>query len=116
MILGADLLEDHSHMWVHWKKKIIKIPHNGKRIKLKGIKPDLTKCVRVSAHKLKGLLKKKSVTHVVQLRSVVSGDKAATSECMVTDLSEPLSSSVKLPYEVPPSVQYLIQQYEHLFS
>jgi len=82
---------------------------------LKGIKLDLTKCVRVSAHKLKGLLKKKSVTHVVQLRSIVSGDKATTSECVVTDLSEPLSSLVKLPSEVPPSVQSLVQQYEHLF-
>lgn len=73
MILGADWLEDHSPMWVHWRKKVLRIPHNGKRIQLKGIKLDLTKCARVSAHKLKGLLKKKSITHCVQLRQVFLG-------------------------------------------
>jgi hypothetical protein len=72
MIIGVDWLEDHNPMWAYWKKKVMKLPHSGKRIQLQlqGIKPDLTMCVRVSTHKLKGLLKKKVVTHCVHLNLV----------------------------------------------
>lgn len=59
MILGADWLEDHSPNWIHWKKKLMRFPHNGRRIQLQGIKDDLSKCTDVSAHKLKGYSRKK---------------------------------------------------------
>lgn len=70
MILGADWLEDHSPMWVHWKKKLLTLPHKGRRIKLKGLHHHVAKCVQISPHKLKGLLKKKAITHCVQLKPV----------------------------------------------
>lgn len=37
MILGTDWLEDHSPMWVHWAKKIMKFTYAGKRVTLKGL-------------------------------------------------------------------------------
>jgi hypothetical protein len=44
MIIGADWLEDHSPMWIHWKKKILSLPHKGKRIRLRGLQPNTSKC------------------------------------------------------------------------
>jgi len=32
LILGVDWLEDHSPTWIHWKKKIMKFPHNSQHI------------------------------------------------------------------------------------
>lgn len=97
-------------------KKVIKIPHNSKRIQLRGIRTDLTKCVRVSPHKSKGLLKKKSVTRVVQVRSVLPTAKSNPSECMMTDIKEQLPTLVALPPEVPPEIQSLVPEYDHLFD
>lgn len=42
--------------------------HQGKRILLKGVKDDLTSCTQVPAHKLKGLLKKGAITHMLELQ------------------------------------------------
>lgn len=44
MIIGADWLEDHSPMWIHQKKKILSLPHKGKRIRLRGLQPNTSKC------------------------------------------------------------------------
>jgi hypothetical protein len=41
-------------MWVHWKKKQLRIPHKGKRVMLHGVKEDISSCTRISGHKLKG--------------------------------------------------------------
>jgi len=75
LILGADWLEDHSPMWLHRKKKVMRIPHNGRRIQLQGLQDDTSRCFKVSSHKLKGLLKRKAVTHCVKIttRALVCG-------------------------------------------
>jgi hypothetical protein len=59
MILGADWLEDHSPMWIHWKRKLMKFTHNKKRVVLKGVSDTVSHCTQLSSHKLKGLLKKR---------------------------------------------------------
>lgn len=112
MIFGADWLEDHSPMWIHWKKKLLKLPLNGKRIQLKGIRPVVTKCAKVSVHKLKGLIKNHAITHCVHLQAV---SPAADHDSLIfpvthsTEITTP--SSVPLPDSVPPVVQELVQQY-----
>ena len=70
IILGADWLEDHSPMWIHWKHKKLRFIYNGKRILLQGLKPDTMVCRPVTCHKLKGLLRRKAVTHVIQLQKI----------------------------------------------
>ena len=72
LILGADWLEEHSPMWFHWKKKWMKFTHNNKRILLQGVKDDLTVCSQVPAYKLKGLLKRGAITHMLELQHVQS--------------------------------------------
>jgi len=72
LILGADWLEEHSSMWFHWKKKWMKFTHNNKRILLQGVKDDLTVCSQVPAYKLKGLLKRGAITHMLELQHVQS--------------------------------------------
>jgi hypothetical protein len=67
MILGEDWLEQYSPMWVHWTKKIMRFVHNGSSITLRGVKPEVTKCSAVSVGKLKGLIRRKAITHCVQL-------------------------------------------------
>ncbi|WVZ69199.1 hypothetical protein U9M48_018023 [Paspalum notatum var. saurae] len=61
VILGADWLEDHSPTWIHWKKKIMKFPHKGRRIQLSGISDSGLPGTKISAHKLRGLLKRNGV-------------------------------------------------------
>lgn len=117
MILGADWLEDHSPMWIHWKKKLLKLPLNGKRIQLKGIRPVVTKCAKVSVHKLKGLNKNHAITHCVHLQAI---SPAADHDSLIfpvthsTEITTP--SSVPLPDSVPPVVQELVQQYQQPFQ
>jgi hypothetical protein len=66
MILGADWLENHSPMWIHWKKKI-KFTCSKKRVMLAGVTDETRTCSKISKHKLQGLLKKKVVTHLLVL-------------------------------------------------
>jgi len=106
MILGEDWLEACSPMWVHWKKKIMKFTYNGKRMTLLGIKPQTTKCTAISAGKLKGLLRRKAITHYVQLLQVQPGNvqKEDNSICSIIDT---------VPYL---AVQAVIEKYSHLFK
>jgi hypothetical protein len=36
MILGEDSLDDHSPMWVHWRRKRMRFTHKHRRITLNG--------------------------------------------------------------------------------
>jgi hypothetical protein len=56
-------------MWVHWKKKQLRIPHKGKRVMLHGVKEGISSCKQIS-HKLKGLLKHKTILKCVELLPV----------------------------------------------
>lgn len=70
MILGSDWLAQHSPMWIHWKKKIMKFTHQKKRVVLKGVTDVITTCKHITSHKLKGLLKKKAVQQVLKLEAI----------------------------------------------
>ncbi|CAN6284989.1 unnamed protein product [Urochloa humidicola] len=67
MILGMDWLEAHSPMWVHWRRKHLRFAHMGKRITIRGVKDCTTHCKKLTVKKLKGLLRKGAVSHVIQL-------------------------------------------------
>lgn len=68
MILGNDWLEDHSPMWVHWGKKLMKFTYGGKRVTLQGLSSDTVHCTPVKTQGLKGLLNRQAIIHCVQLR------------------------------------------------
>ena len=67
MIVGADWLEEHSPMWVHWGRKTMRFTMNGKRITLQGLNPYVVQCSTMTSNALIGLLNRQ-VTHCVQLR------------------------------------------------
>lgn len=48
----------------------MKFPLHGKIVVLQGIRDDLTSCKPVSQGKLKGLLRRKVVSHMVNLRKI----------------------------------------------
>lgn len=45
----------------------MKFTYKGKRITLKGVQPEVKKCTAISTRKVKGLLRRKVVTHCVQM-------------------------------------------------
>ena len=67
IILGEDWLECHSPMWIHWRHKKMRFTHEGKSILLKGLQPDSLVYRPIQCKKLRGLLKRNNVTHIVQL-------------------------------------------------
>lgn len=111
IIIGADWLEDHSPTWIHWKKKKMSFPLNGKRIQLLGISNDLSTCKPISVPKHKGLLRRKAVFHTVELRRI----PMCTTSAELCTIQE---ASTMIPDQdnVPLLVQQLIQQYSHLFQ
>ena len=116
MILGADWLEDHSPMWLHWKKKIMRIPHQGRRIQLRGLQEDTSRCFKVSPHKLKGLLKQQAVTHCVKIKKLAEPETDTGSDLILTDPIALVSEQLSLPASIPSGIQSVIQQYSHLFQ
>jgi hypothetical protein len=93
MILGEDWLEQCSPMWVHWTKKIMRFVHNGSSITLRGVKPEVTKCSAISVGKLKGLIRRKAITHCVQLLP-------STTQSQSIDSTYQQVSSVQIPKEI----------------
>jgi len=110
MIVGEDWLEACSPMWIHWGKKIMKLTYEGKRITLHGFKPKTSKCSTISATKLKGLLKKKAISHCIQLWPQVIDNEAETGT-----LTDQTIHSIAEP-EIVSEVKQLIQEYSHLFK
>jgi len=119
MVLGADWLEVHSPMMIHWRKKTLKFTYKGKRISLQGVKDEPTKCVQVSGRKLRGLIKKKAVTHLLQLQALCPLDLALDSPNHLMALApttDPLHDQSDQSVHSLPEVQKLIEQYQHLFQ
>jgi len=58
IILGMDWLEQHSPMWVDWKRKKMRFTHKGKRITISGLKDCTATCPQLKIKKLKGLVRK----------------------------------------------------------
>lgn len=67
VILGADWLEDHSPIWIHWKQKLMKFAHQGKHIQLQGIQPAPVACKKIAPKKLKGPLRRQGLVQCVQV-------------------------------------------------
>ena len=108
IILGVDWLDDHSPMWVHWQQKKMRFMHQGKRIMLQGLKPDTINYRPIACHKLKGLLKRKALTHIVQLQRVpLSAGQSDT----IAVVSEPVPSDA-----VPPEIQTVLDTFPHVFK
>ena len=104
MILGADWLSDHSPTWIHWKKKLMHFPLGGRRIKIiSGIRDSVSECKGISAHKLKGLLHRKSVMHMLEIQRVPSSAQSSSSST-----SDQTVHSIQT-LVVPPQVSALVQ-------
>lgn len=118
MILGSDQLGTHSPMWIHWRKKLIKFTYHKKRIMLRGISNVVTQYSQIT-YKLKGLLKKKVVHQILELKAIcpldhkevdVTVDVSSTS-VLTGDQNE---SQVN---DQPAAVgQTLLQQFDQLFQ
>jgi hypothetical protein len=119
MVLGADWLEEKSPMWIHWKKKHMRFTHNNKRILLKGVTDATSRCSQVSVHKLKGLLKKKAIVHLLELKTVcpVAKQDAISNPVMSISSNQPQQSSNETSDPASdPQLQQLLNQYQHLFQ
>jgi hypothetical protein len=92
MILGDDLLTEHSPMWMHWRHRIIKFTHKGRRIP-------------ISNHKLQGLLRRGAISHLVQVQPPRQTAAKAT-----------LHTLDSLPNGTPVQVQQLLQQFQSVFQ
>ncbi|CAN6326944.1 unnamed protein product [Urochloa humidicola] len=106
MIIGADWLEDHSPTWIHWKKKHMKFPLKGKRVVLHGLKDNISSCKQISGRKLKGLLRHKAVSHLVELKHIPS-------KAQHTDIN---ALTAQAPASVPAEIQKVVQQFDSLFK
>jgi len=105
MILGVNWLEDHSPMWIHWKKKIMRFPHHNRRIQLNGVRDSQKPCTFISPRKLKGLLKRNAASQGVLLHPITRPSEPTV---------QPLWA-LSLPEDIPVAVQHFLQWYEFLF-
>ncbi|XP_039794631.1 uncharacterized protein LOC120660271 isoform X2 [Panicum virgatum] len=112
LILGADWLEDHSPMWIHWKLKKMRFAHMGKIILLRGIHNVPISCKPIGIHKLKGLLRRQAVTHVIELTKVFRPTAHSDVHPVLTIDSTPDHTTKHLP----PVIQQVIQRYPVVFS
>lgn len=105
MILGQDWLEANSPMWIHWGRKQMRFTHQGKRIMLKGVQQDKSKCAAVGNKKLKGLLKHQAISHCVQFQW----------ESEIAGVGDQIVASVQ-ETPIPEDIQKLIAVYEGVFQ
>ena len=105
MILGKDWLDTFSPMWVHWKRQILRFTHKGQRITLHGVQTTKPKCKQVSAKKLRGIMNRGGLTHIVQ----VTGGKLDA----ICALNESVPEEQA---ELPPMIDALLQEFHQLFD
>lgn len=97
-------------MWVHWTKKIMRFQHKGTSIKLKGPKPEVTKCTAISAGKLKGLIRRKAIAHCIQLtasRDPAPEQLTFDTVCQVESVASE---------DTPAPITDLLSKYEDVFQ
>uniref|UniRef100_A0A8R7PQE7 Reverse transcriptase domain-containing protein n=1 Tax=Triticum urartu TaxID=4572 RepID=A0A8R7PQE7_TRIUA len=111
LIVGADWLEEHSPMWVHWRHKTMCFTHDGHRITLTGIKEMGTRCKQISACKLHGLLRRGAIQHGVQVRAMHQ-EQDLLSMTEQNTLSGTVSSNTAMPAEVAE----LLVEFQDLFQ
>jgi hypothetical protein len=102
MVLDMDWLEQFSPMWIHWKKKTMRFTHNSKRILLQGVKDCTSRCSPLNARKLKGMLKKGSIQHLVQLSPVSAVDAKPDLPAAVHILVQANAELFHKPTGLPP--------------
>lgn len=105
IILGADWMEAHSPMWVHRKHKKMRFTHEGKRILLQGLRPDAVVYRPVACHKLRDLLKRKVVAHMVQLNRIPQNVAAP-----IAAITEPTPQTI-----VPQDIQRVLDKFPQVF-
>ncbi|CAD6251220.1 unnamed protein product [Miscanthus lutarioriparius] len=106
MIVRADWLEEHSPMWVHWARKIMRFTMAGKRVTLQGSNHDIEQCPAVSGRALRGLLNRQAVTHCIQLRLDPTSYIQFKNIVAVATISD---------QEMIPQVEQLLEQYDDIF-
>lgn len=107
MIVGADWFEEHSPMWVHWARKIMRFTMAGKRVTLQGSNHDMEQCPAVSGRALRGLLNRQAVTHCIQLRLDPTSYIQFKNSVAVATISD---------QEMIPQVEQLLEQYDDIFQ
>jgi hypothetical protein len=110
MIVGADWLEEHSPMWVHWGRKLMRFTREGKRVSLQGLTNDVMQCPAVKSQilkALKGLLNRQAVSHCIQLRL----DSAQTSQ-----FQEEFVVAIISDQMIHPKVEELLEQFSDIFQ
>jgi hypothetical protein len=109
MILGKDWLDNYSPMWVHWKRQILRFTHKKRRITLRGLTTAKPSCKLVSAAKLKGMLSRGVVTHVVQ----ISNNTCDGIYALGVDVDTKTSPGDNAPI---PELIASLAEYNHLFE
>ena len=103
IILGADWLEEHNPMWVHWRQRRMRFTHAGKEITLQGIQDDASVAKPMTPGEFRGLLCKGAVAQCVQILPVHQGGS--------------LNSLDPLPEnKLPSELEELLQEFEPLFG
>lgn len=98
-----DWLEQHSPMWIHWKRKLLRFTYGNRTISLKGIKYSLSSWPKVKTRKLKGLLRHGGVAQLVYLCETPPADDAISVPAPIQQLVDSNSHLFKTPDTLPPS-------------
>lgn len=106
LVLGMDWLETHSPMWIHWKRKVLRFTHSGKRIALKGTKDSLFKCPKIKIRKLKGLVRKGGVAQVIHLCPILQDESSEPVPPQVQQLLDSKARLFKEPDSLPPTREF----------
>lgn len=102
LILGMDWLEQHSPMWVHWKRKKMRFSHKGARITLKGVKDCTSTCPPLKLKKLKGLMRKGGVAQIVQMSAITQSSSTSPMPTTIEHLVHCNKELFQEPQSLPP--------------
>jgi hypothetical protein len=101
-----DWLEQYSPMWIHWKRKLLRFTHAGKRIALKGTKDSLSHCPKIKLRKLKGLMRKGGMAQMIHLCPVIPEQQPNTIPSAVQRLIDSKAALFKDPASLPPTREF----------
>lgn len=106
IILGMAWLEDHSPMWVDWKKKRLRFSHEGRRITLQGIKDKNMGCSQVTPAQLQQMLKIGAVCHMMELYPIHEEEPSSAIPPVVVQLLDRFKDRFEEPQGLPPRRQF----------
>ena len=108
MILGHDWLDDKSPMWIHWRRKIMRFSHLGRRITLHGITDNIASCRPVQLSKFPGLQRRGAISHLVQLQLQPDG------QTFQVDVVEQRKEQAET--QIVPQIQQLLDEFVDVFA